>query len=277
MRVRRSNGYIAADELVHIAAGSGDIEAIDLLTSEEFEASPTMRYDETGWEPIHEAAQGGHIGVLNWLLAKYQVDVNSRTENLKMTLLHIAARYGQPGVVRLLSGRMGPQTNNVEETIWELINIGCDVNMKDKESWSPLHMAAATGRLENVVALIRHGANVNSKCQYPYGATPLFLARTIRKLQVTKKEKDQYAKVMKQLKLAGARDRNLFDMCVSFSYPTIFKVRTKLESLATDLQDKEWLEAVINAPVNAVPVVDALNAPVIAAPVVDTLHAPVIA
>ncbi|RUS25596.1 ankyrin repeat-containing domain protein, partial [Jimgerdemannia flammicorona] len=191
-----------------------------------------MRYDETGWEPIHEAAQGGHIGVLNWLLAKYQVDVNSRTENLKMTLLHIAA-----------SGRMGPQTNNVEETIWELINIGCDVNMKDKESWSPLHMAAATGRLENVVALIRHGANVNSKCQYPYGATPLFLARTIRKLQVTKKEKDQYAKVMKQLKLAGARDRNLFDMC----------------SLATDLQDKEWLEAVINAPV------------------VDTLHAPVIA
>ncbi|RUS18272.1 hypothetical protein BC937DRAFT_88971 [Endogone sp. FLAS-F59071] len=109
IRVRGRNGYIPADELVHVAAGVGDCQAIDLLQSR-YTASVNTKHKD-GWRPIHRAAQGGQVESMNMLAGRYQVDVGERTDNKsKLALLHIAASQGRLEVIELLAGEKGPQT-----------------------------------------------------------------------------------------------------------------------------------------------------------------------
>ena len=64
-----------------------------------------------------------------------------------------------------------------------LINHGANVNEKDKDGSTPLHLAAWNGKLECCEFLINHGVNVNEKDSD--GNTPLHLAAcewTIRML-----------------------------------------------------------------------------------------------
>ena len=50
-----------------------------------------------------------------------------------------------------------------------------DVNAKNKDGWTPLHLAATKGRIEIVEYLVEKGAeDVNAKNEY--GQTPLHIA-----------------------------------------------------------------------------------------------------
>ena len=85
------------------------------------------------------------------------ISVNSRTNNSKMTPLHIMACHAER-----------------EKIIKLLIFRGAEVNALDDYGFTPLHYAAEYGMEQNIEILIKHGANTKTASYKGY--TPLHLA-----------------------------------------------------------------------------------------------------
>lgn len=144
----------------------------------------------------------------------------------KMTPMHLAAI----------------NNHRVEGTIDALLEIGEKVDVNDENKWTPLHWAALNGNLDAVKYLLTRKANPNSKARSPYGATPLYLAKTVRKYELDKKDKDRYGEVMKHLKLQGGHDRSLLDVVIGkYYYPIARYTRSKMDEIAWEILDRVWL------------------------------------
>jgi ankyrin repeat protein len=107
-------------------------------------------------DPLYRAIIDGDCERIDTLLAGR--DVNLRTEEGdKWNLLHLAlvsvSRPPKPEVVRYL------------------IELGVDVNARDRRRWTPLHFAARIKSPAVVKMLIEAGADVNAKDDE--GITPL--------------------------------------------------------------------------------------------------------
>jgi ankyrin repeat protein len=63
---------------LHIASGINDIEHVKILLKEKPKSINTR--DINGWMPLHEAARGGNIEVINILLEN-GADINARTKD----------------------------------------------------------------------------------------------------------------------------------------------------------------------------------------------------
>ncbi len=72
--------------------------------------------------------------------------------------------------------------DNIEE-VEALIEHGANPNLKDKIRQTPLHLAAYLGKTKVVKVLLEHGANPN--LQDKYGRTPLHMAAALPKAEVT--------------------------------------------------------------------------------------------
>ena len=132
----------------------------------EYDANVHAR-SEGGWTPLHGAAQRNSEEVAAMLL-KNGADIEAKS-NIGWTPLHSAADDDGVEVAELLIAK------------------GADVNAKDNDGQTPLHIAAlyptpredGESEEEIIMALIRHGADVNAqttKDHYLYGAagsTPL--------------------------------------------------------------------------------------------------------
>ena len=92
---------------------------------------------------------------LSFLLKK-GLDVNAKSE-AGLTVLHVAAYWGDLGLVK------------------ELIGKGADVNAKFESGWTLLYSAASSGNLDLVKYLVEKGADVNAKNKS--GWTPADMAR----------------------------------------------------------------------------------------------------
>ena len=64
-------------------------------------------------------------------------------------------------------------TNNRKETLLKLIQLGADINAADNNNSTPLHLAVIKGHLETVIALIQENADLELKNSF---GTPLKLA-----------------------------------------------------------------------------------------------------
>lgn len=77
------SGWSVNDEpkemTAHTAAALGKLERLKIL--EKQDPSLLVKKDKNGWQPIHEAARGGHVEVIKHLVEKHKVDVNTRTNN----------------------------------------------------------------------------------------------------------------------------------------------------------------------------------------------------
>jgi ankyrin repeat protein len=92
-----------AEDKAHWAASNGDVQALGEEISEKKEV--VNNRDENGWQPIHEAAAGGHKQAVE-LLVNNGADVNTRTLGGRGgTPLHIAKKRFGPAhpVVQYLS------------------------------------------------------------------------------------------------------------------------------------------------------------------------------
>ena len=100
----RSPAVNTSEEVAQKAAAAGDMKKLEETIVEKKDI--VNRRDENGWQPLHEAARGGHKEAIE-LLVNNGADVNTRTfGGVGETPLHIAKRrYGSfhPVVQYLMS------------------------------------------------------------------------------------------------------------------------------------------------------------------------------
>ena len=202
----KTRDWLNADKSIHIAAGSGHVEAVKkhLAAGVDLNAK-----DNTGWTPldhakdhpetagflrkqggksggedsIHVAAWVGNIDAFKKHLAD-GVDLNAEDDN-GWTLFSCAVNGGHKGIVELLitegvdvnmknsgcENLYSAVAEGHKEIIGLLIAAGVDVNCKDDDGMTPLHSAAQFASKEIVELLITKGADVNAKSDD--GSTPL--------------------------------------------------------------------------------------------------------
>jgi cytohesin len=133
---------------IHEAAYKGDVATVRAILS----ASPNQinardKYKRT---PIHSAAMGGQVGVVE-LLLDYGADINARGDN-GHTPLHF---------YRIMSLYFDFPNADVVEV---LLAHGADPNALTNHGSTPLHhFAISEDKTECVKLLLQYGANVNAK------------------------------------------------------------------------------------------------------------------
>ncbi len=145
---------------LRLAADRGRGEVVRLLLRRGAAADAA---DEGGWTALIWASAGGHLDIVEALLAS-GADVNHILSDKKAGALHLAAQNGHANVVRALLGR------------------GAAVNAADSRNATALHLAANKGHAEVVRFLLDHGADVNARLRS--GATALELAESNRHRRV---------------------------------------------------------------------------------------------
>ena len=137
--------------MIHTAAYSNNVKHVMYCLSHGVNVNLPNENNKT---PLHIAAEGGFLDVLNLLLSQPDIDVNA-SDLCSQTPLHLAAVFGRTFSVRLLLSH--PKIN---------------VNCRDKWGKTPLHWAASRGHADVIVELLRmDGINVNVRDKR--GDTPL--------------------------------------------------------------------------------------------------------
>jgi len=157
---RRADGLLRAQRLVrwlglclalmasgcgggdlHSACKNGDARRVKALL-ESGKGDVNARDSEFGSSPLHWAAGGGHVEIMEMLLAK-GANIEAKDKD-GMTPLHAAAAKGQAAAVKLL------------------LDKGADVNSRRNDGATALHGAALLDRTEVLPLLIAAGADVNA-------------------------------------------------------------------------------------------------------------------
>lgn len=127
------------------ASGVGDIDRVrELLSSD---PSLATSWSSVGWTPLHFAAFGGNVDVLNVLMkqgAASQVNARAKTKflNTPLQAALLTAQYG---------------------TTKYLLEHGADVLVRQSQGFTPLQLAAESGRRDLTDLLLEHGAEINSR------------------------------------------------------------------------------------------------------------------
>ncbi|MFT7811579.1 serine/threonine-protein phosphatase 6 regulatory ankyrin repeat subunit B-like isoform X1 [Arapaima gigas] len=141
---------------------------------------------ESGYTPLHQAAQSGHEGLVRLLLNYPGVQADAQTDVVCLsqgsTPLHLAAQNGHVAVVGLLLSRSSLYLHlkdNLGRTCLHkaaasghiitarvLLGQGAEINHTDKNGWTPLHYAAKSGCLRMVCFLVESGASVLLECHH---------------------------------------------------------------------------------------------------------------
>jgi ankyrin repeat protein len=188
----RMKSWMAMDVLLQNGANPENIVPI----------RPHGEAQECDKEALFECASNGYTKLLE-LMLNCGNEVNALSEshenfNTKDTLLHIASRYCQVEVTRLLVER-GADINirnartatalhyAARSDSVEIINIlldkGMSVDLADEDDRTPLHYAARYGNVEATKALVERGASLIAMTKK--GDTALFLAGRFVKLEVS--------------------------------------------------------------------------------------------
>ena len=125
---------------LHLAAANGHLEIVQILLRRNADVNATA-----GWEnrtPIHEASLGGHVSIMR-LLIQNGADASADLRGLLRSASLLKARS--------------------VETVRLFIQLGVDVNARDENPESPVHLASSAGNAETVQLLIRHGVDVNAR------------------------------------------------------------------------------------------------------------------
>ncbi|CAM9123707.1 unnamed protein product, partial [Bubo scandiacus] len=152
--------------------------------------------DEDGDTALHIAVAQGAVGAARRLVGLFlqggrELDVYNR---LRQTPLHLAVITGQPGLVRLLVAhgaspmaldRLGRTAAHLAcesrspRCLRELLRPGPrgdpDLQARNYEGLTPLHVAVSSGARESVLLLLEHGADVDA-VDIKSGRSPLLHA-----------------------------------------------------------------------------------------------------
>uniref|UniRef100_A0A7S2SHG2 Uncharacterized protein n=1 Tax=Rhizochromulina marina TaxID=1034831 RepID=A0A7S2SHG2_9STRA len=145
---------------VYLAAASGHLKALDLLL--DYGGSATAR-NRHGTSPLHAAAWGGHVKAVQRLLDAEDIDLNAETIHGHRPL-HFACFQGNLQVLHLLLDWKPQLAGLVRDGQDDAVKSErqvepAQVNAADNTGETPLHVAAANGRLRAIGMLLWHGAD----------------------------------------------------------------------------------------------------------------------
>ncbi|KAI5790914.1 ankyrin repeat-containing domain protein, partial [Pyronema domesticum] len=119
--------------------------------------------------PLLLASQYGHIYMVKLLLEQDYIDINVVANNYK-TPIFAAAKAGNLEIVELLLMRDDISTEKAFRMAPEI-----DVNAKDLDGYTALHLAASYG-LQQIVRILLERSDVNVNVRTNDGKTPLHVA-----------------------------------------------------------------------------------------------------
>jgi ankyrin repeat protein len=166
--------------LLHIAALNGYGDMVKFLLANKAKVNAK---EEAGDTPLVLAAENGHKDVVELLLA---AGANVDAKGDDGSPLAVAAAGGYVDIVKLLLSRnadvnswdseggtpiVSAKTREIAELI---VAKGANVNSRDYDRQTALHIAAAYGRSDLAAFLMAQGADVNARDRY--GDTPLHYA-----------------------------------------------------------------------------------------------------
>jgi Ankyrin repeats (3 copies)/Ankyrin repeats (many copies) len=177
---------------IHLTAWFGLAQMVGMLLEDGYDSDCKDSHDRT---PLSYAAVDGHEAVVKLLLARADVEINSKSEYGR-TPLSYAAENGHETVIKLLLARADVEINsknkygrtplsyatvNGHEAVVKLLLARADVeiNSKSKYGWTPLLYAAENGR-EAVIKLLLARADVEVNLKNDDGWTPLSYAAANR-------------------------------------------------------------------------------------------------
>ena len=137
-----------------MASFRGNIKIIKLLIANYAEINVLTA---KGYNMIHKAAMGNKPSAIIYFNKKYNMNLEDTDEN-QMNALHLATR------------------NCMENSVIYLLNLGINVNLKDKDGNTALHYAVKKGQIRIIKKLIQRGADVNIP-DFKKKKTPVMLAQ----------------------------------------------------------------------------------------------------
>lgn len=165
-----STSGISGPKALFEAAKNGDLETVKRIF---MTSRGLLVMDEQGATPVHWAAYGGQVHVLQYLFDSPGFSPNERNRN-NVTPLHWAAYQGHRDAVDYLISR------------------GAEIDARDDDGRTPLLVAAAMGQKDVVDYLIQKCADINVVDKK--GDTPLSVAIRRGKLEIVKMLIDNGAK-----------------------------------------------------------------------------------
>eukprot|EP00698_Gefionella_okellyi_P014893 TRINITY_DN4153_c0_g1_i1.p1 TRINITY_DN4153_c0_g1~~TRINITY_DN4153_c0_g1_i1.p1 ORF type:complete len:486 (+),score=111.22 TRINITY_DN4153_c0_g1_i1:30-1460(+) len=154
---------------LHRAAMKGHCDVVQILLDA---GSDVNAVDQDGWTALHIACRGGFTDVANALMLR-GADTEALTAD-NMTPLYCAALAGMIDCARLLlDAGVSPGVPDKQDSTPLhlsdnaamtnlLLEHGADINLKNADGYTPLHISAINGWIANAQVLIDHGADVNA-------------------------------------------------------------------------------------------------------------------
>ncbi|XP_065826100.1 uncharacterized protein [Oscarella lobularis] len=170
--IRTKNGWTA----LHAASSNGKTAVTEYLI--DHCGVNVNEQNNNGWTSLMKACKKGHLGTVQLLVSK-QCDINIRTKN-GWTALHVASYNGQTAVTEYLIDHFGVNVDEQNDDDWTLLMMACqeghldtvqllvskqcDINIREKDGWTALHVASYNGQTAVTEYLIDHcGVNVNEQ------------------------------------------------------------------------------------------------------------------
>jgi ankyrin repeat protein len=146
-----------------------------------------IRYKGGGLTPVlHMAIDKSRPDIVKLLLSR-GADANVKNGSGELGPLHVAAKQGRSEIIPILiafgadlDGKRGnfrfpPLSFAANAEVAEtLINYGADVNLRNENGFTPLHLLAEQGYIEAAEVLLKHGADIDARDKW--GKTPLHYA-----------------------------------------------------------------------------------------------------
>ena len=194
---------------LHIAASKNRLEIVELLIENGAEVDSkgdpsTVFIWQGGFTPLHYATVNGHKDIVE-LLINRGAQVNAKTDNgftprdwaIKRSHTHIA------DLLKTYGGKTSSIHTHVRDGdlagVQAYLDSGVDINARDENGSTPLHIASLNGQEQVVELLINRGAEVNATSEIG-GWTPLHMAASKNHIQVVsfliKKGADEDAKAI---------------------------------------------------------------------------------